>query len=70
MLSQGFWKVENSALVKEFKRKGAGVGDDDDIIHYVFITCFDCIDVLSMLEPEIINMNIFCIKIIFLTQNN
>ena len=56
VLNQGFWKVENSALVKEFKRQGAGIRDDDDITHYVFITYSDCIDVLSMLEPEIINM--------------
>ena len=56
VLNQGFWRVENSALVKEFKRQGAGISDEDNITHYVFITYSDCIDVLSMLEPEIINM--------------
>ena len=55
VLNQEFWRVENSALVKEFKRQGAGIRDDDDITHYVFITYSDCINVLSMLEPEITN---------------
>jgi hypothetical protein len=46
-----FWKVEKSALVEEFQRQSGGVYTDDKITHYAFLSCNDCIDVLSISEP-------------------
>ena len=47
-----FWKVENSSLVREFHRQSVGVYEDDNVQHFAFLTCNDCIDVLSVEEPN------------------
>jgi hypothetical protein len=47
----GFWKVENSSLIKEFHRQSENVYESDEIIHYAFLTCDNCIDVLSWSNP-------------------
>lgn len=47
-----FWKVEDSALVTEFKRQTGGVRNDDAIVHYCFLSCNQCIDVLCTTEPK------------------
>ncbi len=46
-----FWEVEKSALVEEFQRQSGGIYTDDKITHYAFLSCNDCIDVLSISEP-------------------
>ena len=46
-----FWIVQDSALVAEFRRQAAGVRDDDNLVHYAFLTCNDCIDVIAIGEP-------------------
>lgn len=46
-----FWKVKESALVVEFKRQAGGVRDGDNISHYCFISCNQCIDILSLDPP-------------------
>ena len=49
-----FWIVQDSALVSEFKRQGAGVRDGQSLVHYAFLTCNDCIDVIAIGEPVLL----------------
>ena len=46
-----FWKVTESNLITEFKRQTSGIRADDDIHHYCFMSCNQCVDVLSLSEP-------------------
>ena len=46
-----FWKVTESNLVDEFKRQTAGVRAKDEIQHYCFMSCNQCVDVLSFSGP-------------------
>jgi len=47
-----FWRVLDSSLVTEFKRQGSGVREGDLIHHFCFLSCNQCVDVLSPHEPE------------------
>jgi hypothetical protein len=46
-----FWKVSDSNLITEFKRQTSGVRDDNDIQHFCFMSCNQCVDVLSLEKP-------------------
>ncbi len=46
-----FWKVEESVLVEEFIRQSSGVRESEAIQHYCFMSCNQCVDVLSLTEP-------------------
>jgi hypothetical protein len=46
-----FWTVTDSNLIAEFKRQTAGVKDDYAITHYCFLSCNQCVDVLSLVKP-------------------
>ena len=46
-----FWKISESSLVFEFKRQTSGVRQDDKIQHFCFMSCNQCVDVLSFDEP-------------------
>lgn len=50
-LPHTFWKVEESALVEEFHLQSNGIYRNEEITHYAFLSCTDCIDVLSRFEP-------------------
>ena len=47
-----FWKVDASALVEEFHRQSVGTLESVPIVHYAFLSCSDCVDVLAT-EPPI-----------------
>ena len=47
-----FWKVENSGLVTEFHRQSLNIYVDVPLTHFAFLSCTDCIDVLSVDEPQ------------------
>ncbi|HEY9403053.1 MAG TPA: hypothetical protein VIQ24_10190 [Pyrinomonadaceae bacterium] len=47
-----FWKVEDSSLVKEFHRQSVNIYENDPITHFAFLSCNDCVDVLSVNEPQ------------------
>ena len=49
-----FWKVEDSALLKEFNRQSLEIYKDDGIEHYAFLSCGDCVDVLSFSKPDFV----------------
>ena len=51
-----FWKVEKSALLNEFHRQSVGIYEDAGIVHYAFLSCSDCIDVLSSSKPNFVTM--------------
>ena len=46
-----FWTVEGSALIDEFHRQSLNMHKKHKIVHFAFLTCNDCIDVLSDREP-------------------
>lgn len=52
LFPHAFWKVENSDLVKEFQRQSAHLHEHDPLTHFAFLSCNDCIDVLSIAEPQ------------------
>ena len=51
-----FWKVENSGLLKEFNRQSLNTYKDDEIEHYSFLSCDECIDVLSWAKPTFVSL--------------
>lgn len=51
-----FWKVENSALLEEFNRQSLDIYKDDGIEHYAFLSCDECIDVLSWAKPTFVSL--------------
>jgi hypothetical protein len=51
-----FWKVENSTLLKEFNRQSLDIYKDEGIEHYAFLSCGDCVDVLSFVKPTFVSV--------------
>ena len=51
-----FWKVNDSELVKEFIRQSSNVRESDAIQHYCFMSCNQCVDVLSLTEPTFVDL--------------
>ncbi|MCB1582552.1 MAG: hypothetical protein KDI92_05755 [Xanthomonadales bacterium] len=47
-----FWKVDESELINEFVRQSKGIRDGSAIQHYCFMSCNQCVDVLSLSEPK------------------
>jgi hypothetical protein len=47
-----FWKVEDSGLVTEFHRQSLNIHENVPLTHFAFLSCTDCIDVLSVDEPQ------------------
>jgi len=51
-----FWKVGNSALLREFDRQSLNIYKDDGIEHYAFLSCDECVDVLSWAKPTFVSL--------------
>jgi hypothetical protein len=49
-----FWTVLDSSLTTEFQRQSCGIINESLIVHYCFLSCNQCVDVLSVREPQII----------------
>ena len=50
-----FWKIEDSDLIKEFHRQSLKIYEDFEIQHFAFLSGEDCIDILSVSEPNFEN---------------
>lgn len=46
-----FWTVDDSELVRIFNRQSCNLHADFGIVHYCFLSCNQCIDVLSCKPP-------------------
>jgi hypothetical protein len=46
-----FWKVENSELLEVVSKQSCGT-EREGLVHFSFLSCEDCIDVLAW-EPEV-----------------
>jgi len=46
-----FWTINESELVAIFHRQSCGIHNDRSVVHYAFLACDQCIDVLSAVEP-------------------
>ena len=46
-----FWLVQDSELVRLFDHSSCGIYAGWRIMHYAFLACDDCIDVLCVQEP-------------------
>jgi hypothetical protein len=49
-----FWEVTDSELVGLFHRASCNAYTVPPVLHFAFQPCDDCVDVLSVSEPEII----------------
>lgn len=46
-----FWTVDDSELLTVFHRQSCGIHKDHGVVHYAFLACDQCIDVLSSTAP-------------------
>lgn len=46
-----FWTINKSELVDIFHRQSCGIHNDGGVVHYAFLACDQCINVLSTIEP-------------------
>ena len=46
-----FWTVENSELLSLFHRQSCGIHADEPLVHFSFLACNQCIDVISREPP-------------------
>ena len=49
-----FWTVTDSELLALFHRHSCDVHADRELVHYSFLSCNDCVDVLSSSPPRLI----------------
>ena len=47
-----FWRVSDSELVRVFNRQSCGIHSSDGLVHYSFLSCNDCVDVISCFPPK------------------
>lgn len=47
-----FWTVDDSELLNIFHRQSCGIRADNGLVHYSFLSCNDCVDVISPSPPR------------------
>ena len=47
-----FWRVNGSELLELFHRSSCGIHDGTHLTHYAFLSCNQCVDVISQFSPD------------------